>query len=160
MKRLLILGAGQYGLAVKEIADASGEYDIIEFLDDKSDIAVGTMENILAESYDGAVVAVGSAEIRKRLTQSIEPSRLVTVIHPRAHISPSAVVGKGCIVEAGAVLCANTRIGTGTIVMSGAVVGHNSEVGDFCQLKYNSVVPEGKCVPGLTKLDSNEVFKD
>ena len=43
MNNLLILGAGQFGLMVKEIAESMGCFDKIDFLDDNNEIAVGKL---------------------------------------------------------------------------------------------------------------------
>ena len=40
-KNLLILGAGQYGQVAKEIAEETGYFDKIAFLDDNSEQAIG-----------------------------------------------------------------------------------------------------------------------
>lgn len=40
---LLILGAGQYGMVAKEVAESMNCFDKIDFLDDKNPIAVGKL---------------------------------------------------------------------------------------------------------------------
>ncbi len=156
MKRLLILGAGQYGLVAKEVAQAIGGYDSIEFLDDCNENAIGKLADVENIQYDVAFVAIGNPAVRKALLERI--ARPVTLIHPKATVSSSAKIGEGCIVEAGAVICAGAEVGKGTLVMANAVVGHNATVGEFCQLKYNCSVPERAEVPNATKIECNVVF--
>lgn len=60
MKKLLILGAGQYGFVAKEVAEAMGCYSHIDFLDDYSDIAVGKLNDIDTIEYDEAFIAIGN----------------------------------------------------------------------------------------------------
>ena len=43
MNNLLILGAGQFGLMVKEIAESMSCFDKIDFLDDNNEIAIGKL---------------------------------------------------------------------------------------------------------------------
>lgn len=155
-KKLLILGAGQYGIQAKEIAQAMGGFDRIEFLDDGSELAVAPLEAIEKIEYDEAFVAIGNPVLRERYYEKIR--KPVTLIHPRAAVSRSATVGEGSILEAGAVVSAGARIGRGTIVMANAVVGHNATVGDFCQLKYNCSISENCNLPDRTKVDCNVVF--
>ncbi len=169
MKKLLILGAGQYGIAVKELAEALGCYAAIDFLDDRAPFAVGSLsdaERLLGAcgeaaceevAYDEAVVAIGNPTLRAQWLERI-PHK-ATLIHPNAHISPSAVIGEGSVIEAGASVCAGARVGRGCIVMAGAAVGHNAVLGDICQVKYNATVVENATVPSETKLDCNEVFR-
>ncbi len=158
MEKLLILGAGQYGFAAKEVAEAMGCFDRVEFLDDHNPIAVGKLADIDTAQYTAAVVAIGNPVVREKWLQRIE--KLATLVHPRAFISPSAVIGKGSIIEAGAVLSMGATIGKGTIVMANAVVGHNATVGDSCQLKYNCTVSENSTVPNHTKVDCNVVYRE
>ncbi len=156
MKSLFILGAGRYGQVVKEIALATGEYRKIEFLDDDSPLAIGTLSQIFTMNYDEAIVAIGNPVVRKEWTEKIE--RLATLVHPKAVVSPSAKLGEGCIIEGGAVLSANTTIGRGVLVMANAVVGHDATVGAYCKLKYNSTLYEGSVLPDFSQLECNAVY--
>ncbi len=157
MKKLIILGAGQYGRVVKENAEAMGIFSKIEFLDDNSDIAVGKLDDIEKTEYDFAFVAIGNPAVRKLLFEKIK--KPITIVHPRAIIASSAKIGEGSIIEAGAVVAANAEIGISSIVMSNVVVGHDAKVGNYCQLKYNCTVPERCVVPDETKVNCNEVYQ-
>lgn len=158
MGRLLILGAGQYGLVAKEVAEAMGCFTQIDFLDDHNDVAIGKLNDIENMEYDAAFVAIGNPAVRLQYLDRIK--RAATLIHPRAFVSPSAKISEGCIVEAGAVICSDAMVGKGTIVMANAVVGHNATVGECCQLKYNCTIPENCVVPDKTKIDCNVVYRD
>jgi len=46
MNNLLIIGAVQYGAMIKESARALNLYDKIDFLDDKSELAVGKIDEL------------------------------------------------------------------------------------------------------------------
>ncbi len=154
--RLLICGAGQYGVMVKEIAVATEKFSEIIFLDDNSNLAIGKICDIDKIEYDQGIVAIGNVELRRNLLEGIKNPAII--IHPAATVSPTAKIGEGAIIEAGAVVSANAEIGKGTIVMANAVVGHDAKVGDFCQLKYNSTVPERCIVPNNTRLGYNTVY--
>ncbi len=158
MKRLLILGAGQYGFAAKEVAESMGIFTQIDFLDDYNEIAIGRLEDLEKTEYDIAFVAIGNPVVRAQWLRKIR--KIATLIHPMAVVSPSAVIGEGCIVEPGAVISTGVKIGKGTIVMANAVVGHNATVGDFCQLKYNCTIPENDVVSDQTKVDCNVIYKN
>ena len=47
MKNLLIIGAGQYGMVAKEIAESMKCFEKIDFVDDVYPSAVGKMRNYL-----------------------------------------------------------------------------------------------------------------
>lgn len=159
MKRLLILGSGQYGTVAKETAEAMGIFDEIAFLDDNSKAAIGKIEDIDKFEYDAAFIAIGNPEVREKLANRVG-EKLFTLIHPKAIVSPSAEFGKGCMIEAGAVISSHAEIGTATIVMSNVVVGHDAKVGSYCQLKYNSSVCERNSIPNKTKVDCNTVWSE
>ncbi len=153
---LLICGVGQYGTVAKEIAEAMGCFSEIKFLDDNSEFAIGKLDEITTVEYDAAVVAIGNPAVRRDLLEHIKVPAIL--IHPKANVMPSAEIGDGSVIEAGAVVCSNVKLGKGTLVMANAVVGHDAKIGDFCQLKYNSTIPERAIVPDNTKIECNSVY--
>ena len=151
---LLILGAGQYGLAAREVAEAMDCFEKLDFLDDKNPIAIGKLDDYIKfTEYKCAFVAIGNPEVRFKYIQKLINYQLVNLIHPQACISPSATLGKACIIEAFAVVGTGVEIGSGCIIMSGAVIGHNASVGTCCQLKYNCTVPENNSVVPMSKIE-------
>lgn len=158
MKSLLIIGAGDYGQLVKELAETCC-YEKIDFLDDNSLLAVGKVDHLetIQRDYDGAIVAIGNPAIRKKIFERVENP--VTLIHPSAVISISAEIGKGCVVEANAVINVAACVEDGSYVCAGAVINHNAAVHKFCQIDCNSVVKAGAEVPEGTKTLSCTVWK-
>ena len=65
---LLIIGAGQYGMVVREIAQATGRFDKIDFLDDNNAVAIDSTNNISkwVSEYKIAIVAIGKADVREK----------------------------------------------------------------------------------------------
>lgn len=162
MSRLLIFGAGQYGFVAKETAEAMGCFEQIDFLDDTSPMAVGHLDDVADQSFDVAFIAIGNSGLRSRLVEQVEASghKLVTLIHPRAYVSPFARIGDGCIIEAGAAINNHVVVGKCCIVMANAVIGHDAVVGDCCLLKYNSTVMERAVVPDCTLIRANCVWEE
>ena len=72
-------------------------------------------------TVDQAIVAIGNNTLREQLTQKLVAAsfKLAVVIHPRAFVSPSAVVDSGSAVKAGAILGTEARLGLGSIVNCG-----------------------------------------
>ena len=70
MKKLLILGAGQYGMVAREIAESMKCFEKNDFVDDVYQFAVGKICEInkLIHEYDSAVVAIGNSDLRLNLT--------------------------------------------------------------------------------------------
>lgn len=163
MKRLLIIGAGGHGQVVKEIAEACG-HEIIDFLDDNSPNAVGKVNEMRykAPNYDGVIVGIGNNDIRRRITEQLEKVEginNVTLIHPTAFVSGSAIIGKGTVVEPHAVINANCKVGEGCIVSVGSIVDHDSSIGYFSHINAGAICMAGSNVKALTKVNAGEIIK-
>ncbi len=162
-RNLLILGAGQFGLMVKEIAESMNCFDKIDFLDDSNKIAIGNLDDYgnFAEDYRYAVVAIGNPDIRLLWIRRLEEAGflLAVIASPEAHIAPSAQILKGTIIEPMAVVQANAALAEGCIVSSGAVVRHNAVISEVCHMDCNSVVMSDSVVPAKTKVNACSVYK-
>lgn len=169
-KKLLIVGAGSYALVAYEIALDMGCFEKIGFVDDKvttlqNGIAVaGTTFDIgrLAEEYSDIVVAIGNPEIRLSLIDYLKketPYHIVSLISPKAYISPSAKIMSGCIIEPMAVVHTACVIEEAAIISAGAVVNHASVCGRGVHVDCNATVEGYACVPTGVKICSGEVYK-
>lgn len=154
MKNLIIIGASGHGKVIADIALRNGYEDIV-FLDDADHIqqcagfpVVGKTGMI--SNMDGdAIVAIGNANIRERIQESIqklERVKLATLIHPNAVISRRVEIGAGSVVMAGAVINSDVVIGTGCIINTGASVDHDCKVGDFAHISVGAHVAGTCCI--------------
>ena len=116
--KLLIVGAGGYGCLVAEIAEFQGY--MIDFADDNSPLAVCKVEEKLEDKYDGPIVAIGNPEIKEKIFRRLK--KPVTVIHPSAVVRKSAVIGRGCVIEANSVVNPESIVKDGCFICAGAVV--------------------------------------
>lgn len=163
MNNLLIIGAGHYGMIVKEIAETLG-YDKIDFLDDNSEKAVGRINEMaqFTNEYRNAVVAIGNAGIRLKLIAELEKAGcdIPILVHEKAYISKSAVIGKGSIIEPMAVVHTEARIGTGCLISAGAVINHNSIIDDGCHIDCGTVVGARAVVRSKTNTKYGEIITE
>lgn len=169
MDNLLILGAGQYGSVVKEIARAMGCFGKINFLDDNfgksqldnNEMIIGTTDQLeqLKNEYSYAIPAIGNPLIRLSLIDKLEKMnyKIPVIISPRAYVSPSAKIEKGSVIEPLAGVHANAKIGKATYISMGAVVNHNAVVGDGCHVDSNAVVCSGVLVQEKKKIEAGRV---
>lgn len=145
MKRLAVLGAGGHGHVVADTAQAAG-WDAITMFDDQwPGIApaqpwpvegdTGRLIERLGE-FDGALVAIGHCASRWALHERLRSAgaRLVTIVHPGAHVSRHARVGAGSVLMAGAILQFGARVGEAVIVNTGATVDHDCVIEDGVHL--------------------------
>lgn len=161
-KKLLILGAGQYGTVVKEIAESLQCFEKIDFLDDKNQCAIDVLENHekYAKTYSHAIVAIGNPDTRLAYIAKLMQAKftIATLISPRAYVASSAKVMCGTVVEPMAVINANAVVSIGTLVCAGAVVNHNAVIGDGCVIQCGSIVTANAVLPAKTKLNYASVF--
>jgi sugar O-acyltransferase (sialic acid O-acetyltransferase NeuD family) len=145
-RTLLILGAGGQGKAVAEAALLSDQWQRIAFVDDRwpglceifgwpvvSDLAGLVGLQALA---DGAIAAVGNNVVREQWIKAIRSAGLplTEVIHPRACVSATAVIGAGTAIMALAMVGVDAVIGEGAIVNANATVDHDATLGDYAHL--------------------------
>ena len=144
MKNLLIIGAGQYGMVAKEIAESMELFGKISFLDDNNPTAIGKINDIdkFIVEYDSAVVAIGNSQLRLKLLESLCSLGydVPCLIHKRAFVAPSAKIGKGSFVEPMAVVHTGVIIENGCIISAGTIVNHNSIIHKGCHLNCGSIV--------------------
>ena len=162
MCKLLVLGAGQYGMVAKEIAESMGIYDDIEFLDDNNPIAVGHLADFknYTSKYEHAVVAIGNSELRLKLIEELEAAgyTVPVLIHPTAYVSPSASVLEGSFIEPKAVIHTDVRIGEGCIISAGTIINHNATVGNGCHLNCGTLVKARAVIKGMFKSEYGDIL--
>lgn len=168
---LLILGAGTFGAVIKEIAEETGVFGKIDFLDDAFGTAecqgryhepsIGKLEDYQTffPEYACAVVSIGDPEIRACWTKKLHDAgfTIPTIISPRAYVSESAQLGRGAVVGPMAVINPHAYVGTGTFVMACAVVDHNATLADYCNIQCGSVVRPCARLKSFTMTQPNEV---
>ena len=179
---LLILGAGQYGVMAAEIADAMGVFGRIAFLDDSYKASVAPLQKSHPEQREGSsqisligtfadlpkfagefrygFVAIGNPTLRRKLTEQLQYNCITPAIlvHPKAYVSSSAQLQKGCCVEPNATVQSGAVVATSSFIASGAVVRHDAFVGEFCHVDCNAVVESLAVVPTETHIACGSVF--
>lgn len=100
------------------------------------------MVRLRAEGYSRAFIAIGANRLRAKLgAMAIELGyELVNALSPRAAISPSARLGQGVAVMAGAVINADASIGDLAIINTGATIDHDSVVGNAAHIAPQSAL--------------------
>ncbi|WP_104204262.1 acetyltransferase [Billgrantia saliphila] len=140
-RRLAILGASGHGKVVADIATQTGWQELVFYDDAWPDRCRlehwevrGTLAMLLHDlsDYDGVFVAIGHNAIRDVKLDALmsHGARIVSLVHPRAIVSPLARLGAGSVVMPGAVINAFANLGLGVIVNSAATVDHDCRLGD------------------------------
>lgn len=171
---IVVVGAGGHAKVCIELLQAMGETVLCCVSADESGagclgipILVGDhhLTRLRAEGQSRAFVALGSNRLRGRLGLQLRELgfELVNAISPRATVSPSAKLGTGIAVMAGAVINADACIGDLAIVNTGATIDHDCIIGvaahlaPQCALAGNVTIGAGaflgvgcKAVPDVT----------
>jgi sugar O-acyltransferase (sialic acid O-acetyltransferase NeuD family) len=136
-----VLGTGSFAVEIAEYCEAAGlrVEGLIEALDPRrvGRVIHGLPVRAAADlAHAGAAAVLGLHGDRRALWSAVaahgwEPC---TLVHPAAHVSPSARLRPGCVVGPGAVLGAEARVAGHALIARGALLGHHAEVGAYAVL--------------------------
>src|SRR5215467_12967345 len=157
-KRTVIYGAGGHGKLVADVVLARGQ-QIEAFVDDNSSRAGQTMLSLpvlssqslwqeAAQQPVAVVLGVGNNMARKKIAERCLAAgiEILTVIHPTAIISKTALIGAGTAIMAGVVVNPDAQLGPGVILNSGAVVEHDVVLGAYAHISTNAALGGGSRV--------------
>jgi acetyltransferase EpsM len=141
---IVVLGSGRFAAEVADLVAQIGRERVEGFIEGEDrarcdetllGLPVTWIGDAAAVAGHRAVCAIGTTR-RKGLVQNAEALgfRFTSVIHPSAVVSPSAIVGAGCIFGPATVVGASSRIGSHVILNRGALVGHHTTIGDFATI--------------------------
>jgi sugar O-acyltransferase (sialic acid O-acetyltransferase NeuD family) len=161
--RLVILGGGGHAKVVVELIAALGKFEIQGIIDPNIEAATKVLnvpvlgsDDLLASILAGgtlkAVVAVGSTgdnRLRRILFEKLIQLgfSVPVLIHPHAHVSPSALFSPGVQVMAGAIVQAGTSVAHNTILNTGSITEHDCTIGRHVHLCPGAVL-SGGCTVG------------
>lgn len=157
-------GAGGHAKVVIEMLRTDGRYEIAGLLDNDpaligkdvlgapvlgDDTIIKELENKGITNFFVGVGGAGDLSVRRRLFELAveEGLKPANAVHPQAVVSPSATLGSGVTIMAGAVVNACAVLGENVIINSGAIVEHDCVVSDHVH------VGPGACICGGVKVD-------
>jgi len=138
--QIIVLGASGHAKVCIELLRAMGEE--ISFcvgIEESPDQCIGVpvlkgdenLDRLRSEGYYRAFIAIGSNHLRLRLALRVigQGYQLVNAISPQAFISPTAHLGYGVAIMAGAVINSEASIGDLAIINTGAIIDHDCRIG-------------------------------
>ena len=164
-KKLAIIGAGQHGMVVGEIALLNG-YKDIHFFDDKvieiknyPFTIIGNLTKLKdsLKNYDAFFVAIGDNELRYKIVSSLrkEKVNIVSLIHPKSTISKFSTIGNGTCVMANAAVNPGTFIKEGVIINTSASVDHDCVIEDYAHISPNCSLSGNVSIGKFTHLGTS-----
>ena len=136
-----LYGASGHGKVIKEVLESPGRV-IDGFLDDNPKIETlsGLVVKHSLEDVDEVIVSIGDNKTRKRIVEKLKCRFCEPAIHLQAVLSPTAIVGVGSVVMAGAVINADVRIGKHCIINTGASIDHECMIGDYAHISPHATL--------------------
>lgn len=162
---LLILGAGSHGHAVYEIAEKTGIFQRIAFLDDQvvGEHVIGRLEDCerYRQEYPMCFIAIGNNQKRRALAARVTAAGFLTprLVSTETSIARGVRIGRGSVVMPQATVNAGAEIGEFCIVASNALIGFNATVDSFVHCDCASVVMRDCSVQEAEMIESGEIVK-
>lgn len=147
--KLGIYGTGGSGAELYEMIlsfpELHQKWEEIYFIDDTKATGVfrecimmpfEILKETVASNKIEIVIALGEPKYRECLGQKVVEAgyTLATVISPKAEVSCSAQIGRGCVVKSHAIVSANACIADNVYINSYAIIGHDAIIGENCQI--------------------------
>ena len=101
------------------------------------------------------IIAIANNVVRKRIVELDFKSiniKYMSYIHPTCEISREALIGQGCIMAPGCIVCADAKINDFNFFNTHCTIGHDVSIGS-----YNCFFPKVE-ICGSSKVHTNTVF--
>lgn len=166
--KVVIIGHGGHGKVVQDLLKAFPEHQFLGVLDDRYEYIenregvlcgpISYADRLLQHFYDIRFInAIGNNQIRKRIVERMDvPEDLyLTLIHPTAFVSTTAVIGDGTVIMPHATVNAEATIQNHVIVNTGAIVEHDCRVESFAHLSPHATLTGAAIVEKGVHIGSN-----
>jgi sugar O-acyltransferase (sialic acid O-acetyltransferase NeuD family) len=156
-KSVIILGGGGHASVLIEILRLI-DSDIIGIVDPflekgikvKDITVIGSDDAVLDYPNSGVVLVNALGPLPKKSTREDLSTKFInlgyqflTLIHPRAYVSPSARIEDGAQIMAGALVQAKSYIGRLSVINSGAIIEHDCCIGDHAHIAPGAILCGG-----------------
>ena len=160
--KLVIMGAGGYGRSIADLAEQTGQYDEICFLDDTSADAAGACTEFqrFAGEDTEFYPAFGNNHLRMEWLQKLSACgcAVTSIIHPTAYVSPRATVCSGVAILPRAIVNTGTVVGDGCIVNCGAIIDHDCVLNEGVHVCLGAIIKAENRIPAFEKIEAGVVI--
>ena len=155
-RSLIVFGGGGLGRCVIEMVRAAGDFTVLGVVDDGRtpgdqvlDVpvlggraALGALAGAGLRHAAHAVGGVGRMSLRADVATAITDQGLEmpAIVDPTAGVSPSAELGPGTQVHAGAMVMAGAEVGRDVLINTGAIISHDCRIGDHSHIAPGAIL--------------------
>ena len=168
---LALYGAGAMGREFKYIADDTGAWSQIVFIDDHAQAAqmlgcqvcgFHTFRKQYAPEATRFAITIGEPKFRREAFERMTEAGYcgARVVHPSATISPDADVGEGAVIAHGAFIGSQAKIGSNFYAAKGASIGHDAVIGDHTRVGVGAFIGGHTVIGNNAFIGSGAMLKD
>jgi sugar O-acyltransferase (sialic acid O-acetyltransferase NeuD family) len=163
MKKLAVIGSGDLGKQIVQLALESNDYIISGFFDDFETIGnlvhgypiLGSIESIQQHfenrTFDELLIGIGykHMEIRHRLFERFQYQiPFGKIIHTSCIIHNSVSIGSGSILYSGTHVDMGAKISENCLIYNGCIIAHDT------QIASHTILSPGVKIAGFSKIES------
>ena len=167
--KIIIIGGGGHATMCIDIIRQMKTYSVAGTIDANSEVGATTLDvpviggddelETLFKKKEIKFAAIGIGALHKPIFRQEIYNKLKRIgyllpnlIHPKAIIEPSANLGEGNQIMAGAIIGSGVRVGNNCIINSGSIISHD------CILHDNVHITPGAVLAGMVKVGSNTII--
>lgn len=163
MKTIAIFGAGGHTKVIIDLIHNLDNYQIVGIYDDLKE---GVFQNIpiigktdkINSNYDEYIIGIGNDNTREKIYNQYPNLPWAILIHPKSIVSKNAIINKGTVIFAGAVVQTDVNIGKHCIVNTNCNIDHESVIGNFTSICPGTTVCGNVHIGKLTFVGANSTI--
>lgn len=169
--KVIIYGGGGLSKMIIESVRVLGVYQIVGIIDDhmnKGDDVIGAPvlggAEMLTELFDqgvrtavNSVGGIGDYKVRLNVFHTLADAGFICppIVHPTAHVDPSAQLEAGVLVLAQSYVSGNSRIGMGALINNSVVISHDCLVGVCANFSPGAMIAGDAVIGDFTQIGMN-----
>jgi len=168
---LAFYGAGAMGREFKYVADETGEWAEMVFIDDHAAnesllgcpvIGFQAFRKHYSPEDTRFVITIGEPKFRREAFERMKEAGYqgARLVHPSAYISPDAEVGEGAVIGPGVFIGSLAKIGNDFYAAKGAAIGHDAIIRNHTRVGVGAFVGGHTVIGENAFIGSGAMLKD
>ena len=169
--KVVIYGGGGLSKMIIESVRVLGTYQIVGVVDDNMEKGAQVIDSpvlggpeVLVDLYKqgvrtavNSVGGIGNYQVRLNVFRQLADAGFVcpAIVHPTAHIDPSARLEAGVLVLAQSYVSGNAVVGMGSLINNSVVVSHDCVLGACVNLSPGAMIAGDVIIGDFTQIGMN-----